>query len=623
MGSEPPGASWLRLLDEEEPAASFDVLRQRLMAEVGPEERAAVEADAARAARIRDHLDERKRHADELVVLNDLARRLASMHDSAEVLQEVTAQARRLLRVDVAYIMLLEEGGRLRIEYIDGSMGSVMRGIALEPGQGLGGTVLATGEPMWSRAYLEDDRFTRGDRLVAAATSEQLGGILGVPLLLGDEAIGVLLAADRRPRAFAPREVALLAAMSSHSAVAINNARLFEQYQAAFEDLRHDNEVRRQVNELRERLIASIVRGEGFTEIGAEMTAATGRPVTVYDATNERLVGTHPQRLEELVGEEGVADLIAGTDASTVVRVGDAVVAPSRLRSGYAGCLVATDGTGADEDLAGLMAIGAGALGLVVSSERMIAEAELRTRGEFVNALLSPDVDRASIRRRARSVGVDLDRITVVVVFDARDEEVRDVGRLAARLSGSFRGWSAEHRDHVVALLPRTDVESVRAQLRRLHEGPLPCAVGLAPCAGGVDAVRESHELARQTATVLNALGRGQESAQASELGVYRSLFSQAGRDEILLFIERTVGPVLAYDVERQRDLGLTLLTYLQQAQHHGRTCQLLHIHANTLYQRLERVTTLLGAQWRDPDPSLEIQLALRLNQLLTTLSEA
>ena len=39
-------------------------------------------------------------------MLNDLARRLATLRASEEVLQEVTAQARRLLAVDVAYIML-------------------------------------------------------------------------------------------------------------------------------------------------------------------------------------------------------------------------------------------------------------------------------------------------------------------------------------------------------------------------------------------------------------------------------------------------------------------------------------------------------------------------------------
>jgi hypothetical protein len=620
MGRPAPDHEWLRLLDEEQPHATFDALKQQLLAGAAAPDRDAVEDDASRANRIRDRLEEATRHADELVVLNDLARRLASMRDPGEVLQEVTAQARRLLRTDVAYIMLLQPGGVLRIEYIDGSMGSVMRGITLEPGQGLGGTVLATGEPLWSKAYLDDPRFARGERMVAAATSEQLGGILGVPMLLGEEAIGVLLAADRRPRPFAPREVALLAALASHSAVAINNARLFEQNRTALEDLRRENDLRRQVNELRERLIACVVRGEGITEISVEMTAATGRPVTVYDATNQRLAGVHPVRLEELVGAEGAADLLRGEDGSTVIRFEDVVVAPSRLRSGHAGCLVVTDDTRGDEDLSGLMAIGAAALGLVVSSEWMIAEAELRTRGEFVNALLSPDVDRVSIRRRARNVGIDLDRISVVAVFAGKDEDMAEAGRLASRLSASFQGWSAEHRDHVVALLPGTDIESVRAQLRRLREGPLPSAVGLAPCAGDVDAVRESHIMARQTATVLGALGRGHASAQASELGVYRSLFSQSGRDEIVAFIERTVGPVLRYDNERQRDLAPTLLTYLQQAQHHGRTCQLLNIHANTLYQRLDRVAQLLGEGWREPDAALEIQLALKLSRLLTDL---
>ena len=46
--------------------------------------------------------DEVRRQADRLRVLNDLARRLASMRDPAEVLHEVAAQARRLLGVDVA-----------------------------------------------------------------------------------------------------------------------------------------------------------------------------------------------------------------------------------------------------------------------------------------------------------------------------------------------------------------------------------------------------------------------------------------------------------------------------------------------------------------------------------------
>ena len=150
---------------------------------------------------VAESVAELRRRADELAVLNDLARRLAALHDTREVLDEVARQARRLLGVDVAYIMLLR-ADRLRIEVVDGAMGSAMRGIELESGQGLGGQVLATGRPLSSERYLEDTRFPHGEGTDAAALSEQLGGILGVPLVVGDDTLGVLLAADRRARAF-------------------------------------------------------------------------------------------------------------------------------------------------------------------------------------------------------------------------------------------------------------------------------------------------------------------------------------------------------------------------------------------------------------------------------------
>jgi hypothetical protein len=45
-----------------------------------------------------------------------------------------------------------------------------------------------------------------------------------------------------------------------------------------------------------------------------------------------------------------------------------------------------------------------------------------------------------------------------------------------------------------------------------------------------------------------------------------------------------------------------------------------LHIHPNTLYQRLARVGAVLGEGWREPDAVLELHLALRLHRLARTL---
>ena len=97
--------------------------------------------EAERVRQLRELLDERRQRAEELTVLNDLARRLASLRDPAVVLSEVARQARRLLAVDVAYIMLLQPEDVLRIEVVDGSMGSALRGIELDRDIGLGGEV--------------------------------------------------------------------------------------------------------------------------------------------------------------------------------------------------------------------------------------------------------------------------------------------------------------------------------------------------------------------------------------------------------------------------------------------------------------------------------------------------
>jgi DNA-binding PucR family transcriptional regulator len=47
-----------------------------------------------------------------------------------------------------------------------------------------------------------------------------------------------------------------------------------------------------------------------------------------------------------------------------------------------------------------------------------------------------------------------------------------------------------------------------------------------------------------------------------------------------------------------------------------------MHIHVNTVTQRLDRISKLLGDGWQEPERALEIQLALRLHRLGHTASE-
>ncbi len=294
----------------------------------------------------------------------------------------------------------------------------------------------------------------------------------------------------------------------------------------------------------------------------------------------------------------------------------DGLVVPVELPGGHGGELVAAPGALPEEEAVRLLRIGATTVAVLLASERSVAEAELRTRGEFVHALLSSDADEASLVRRARAIGIDLRTVTTVAVVDAEPVGAPAAGAFAARLATELGGWSATHAGQVVVLLP-VPVEQARAAATRLSTGAVAPTTGLAAGAGGPAGVRAGHEEARQTAALLVALDRAGTCAAVGDLGLYRSLFHRSGRADLTAFVRATVGPLLDHDRDRQRDLAVTLETYLEQARHHARTCEVLHIHANTLYQRLDRITEVLGPGWKEPGRALDLQVALRLHRLM------
>ena len=56
-----------------------------------------------------------------------------------------------------------------------------------------------------------------------------------------------------------------------------------------------------------------------------------------------------------------------------------------------------------------------------------------------------------------------------------------------------------------------------------------------------------------------------------------------------------------------------TLAAYFACGASPRRAALQLHVHANTVAQRLDRIGVLLGPDWSAPERALELQLALRL----------
>lgn len=81
------------------------------------------------------------------------------------------------------------------------------------------------------------------------------------------------------------------------------------------------------------------------------------------------------------------------------------------------------------------------------------------------------------------------------------------------------------------------------------------------------------------------------------------------------------MGEVVEYDRKRGTDLVRTLDAYFASGMSPARTKDDLHVHVNTVAQRLERIGRLLGPDWQSPGRALEIQLALRLHAMSTSVA--
>jgi DNA-binding PucR family transcriptional regulator len=191
----------------------------------------------------------------------------------------------------------------------------------------------------------------------------------------------------------------------------------------------------------------------------------------------------------------------------------------------------------------------------------------------------------------------------------------------AAHLASTQHGLSALHGDHLDLLLPVDDggagaaAQLVARELGKATGVPVTCGGAARGGASGLDELPTSHEEAVRCADTLLALGRQGQGGDAEELGVVGFVLGEH-RDGGQ-FVRSQIGALLEYDERRGTQLVATLVAYFRSQLSPARASQTLHVHVNTVTQRLDRIAQLLGDDWHEPERALELQVALRLHRLL------
>jgi PAS domain S-box-containing protein len=182
------------------------------------------------ASAIARDITRRKRAEATTRALIQISHELAGSLELEQVTARVTRTVLDLLHTRRAALFRRDPAsGVLTCVAIAGGDDRGWLGQTLPPGVAVAGLAVSLGAPVWTPDLLRDPRITVPEWLGERLAAEGLRAAAGVPLLEGEEVLGVLTLADVPNRVFTADELEILFAFAAQAALAIRNARLFEE----------------------------------------------------------------------------------------------------------------------------------------------------------------------------------------------------------------------------------------------------------------------------------------------------------------------------------------------------------------------------------------------------------
>jgi PAS domain S-box-containing protein len=236
----------------------------------------AVVAAALAFVGMRHHAGSRDRE-ERLRLLLEVTQRLTAGLALKTVLSAIAEAAAVVFRGEVLFRVV--EGDQLVL--MGGTLRVARKGVLKERlriGESLSGHVAATGEPLIVGDSLADARLIREHRAYVPP-----GGMamMCVPIRFGSTVLATLAIYRKRGQRFGKKDLAHAMTLAEHAAIAIRNARLYEETEEALQEQR---QFLRQVIDIDANCIFAKDRQGRFTLVNQAMA-------DIYDTTVENLVG--------------------------------------------------------------------------------------------------------------------------------------------------------------------------------------------------------------------------------------------------------------------------------------------------------------------------------------------
>ena len=454
--------------------------------------------------------------------------------------------------------------------------------------------------------------------------------LISVPLRRAGAVIGALNGYRTGPHRFDAAEVSLVSTLATQVAIALGTAQLRAQEQATIRELRRAEEVHGL-------LMATALRGEGAAGVADALAELLGRAVLIEDVYGERLACAGGQattiELPAGIDERLRAGAVVTTDEHTVAGVVLDGVVVARI---HVSRTQSVDNPSDAPDTLSALDIRAVEHAAVVTAlellrARTAAEVEQRLRGSLVADLLSADTtDSAAMSAyldRARRLGWDLSGEQTLITI-RWPEPARPQGRpIAERVLAVTDRFAAEVMPRPLAAVFRGDLVLVCSTdghgaavdlARRLIEA-LAGSVGVS--VAGVSptgAVTDLPDAFRTLCGAMNLAGDATSTTliDMADVTIDQLLLQLDDPQRLREFARAVLGRALDYDRARQTELIRTARVHLEHSLDRRATANALHLHPNTVAQRIKRLEELTGLALSRPRDLLQLTSALTVAQI-------
>ncbi len=259
-----------------------------------PEEMILLTSFAAQAAiaieNARQH-EAAVRHGAQMDALLRSFRSVTSGLDLQEILDRILTEAAKMVGTEHVRVALVDREARvLRVARVKGDL--VAPGFEYPLEGSLSGLVVTRGEPVFRSNPDTDSQSYFGSRYRELS----IVSFLGLPIKSGGEVLGVLVSNMTTPREYTPRELAYFTSFADQAAIAIVNARLYE------EVTRHAETLEARVQE----------RTAELAQMNLELTAALRQAEAGNQAKNDFLINMSHELRTPLNSILGFAQILQG-----------------------------------------------------------------------------------------------------------------------------------------------------------------------------------------------------------------------------------------------------------------------------------------------------------------------